>query len=92
MAQDETAFDGYYTAFGKVIEGIEIVDEITKLETEVETDEETGETSETTKPVNPPVISNITVETFGVEYGEPETHETFDINSFIMEKLYGISY
>ena len=92
MAQDEASFDGYYTSFGKVTEGIEIVDEITKLETKVETDEETGETSETTTPVNPPVISNITVETFGVEYGEPKTHETFDINSFIMQKLYGISY
>lgn len=92
MAQDESALDGYYTAFGKVTEGMEIVDEITKLETEVETDEETGETSETTKPVNPPVITSITIDTFGVEYGEPETHETFDVNSFIMQKLYGISY
>lgn len=92
MAQDESALDGYYTAFGKVTEGMEIIDEITKLETAVETDEETGETTETTKPVNPPVIKSITVDTFGVEYGEPETHETFDVNSFIMQKLYGISY
>ncbi len=92
MAKDENSFNGYYTAFGKVIEGMEIIDEITKLETEIETDEETGETSKTTKPVNPPVISNITVETFGVEYGEPETHETFDINSYLMQALYGISY
>lgn len=92
MAKDENSFNGYYAAFGKVIEGMEIVDEITKLETEIETDEETGEESKTTKPVNPPVISNITVETFGVEYGEPETHETFDINSYLMQALYGISY
>ena len=92
MAQDESALDGYYTAFGKVTGGMEIIDEITKLETAVETDEETGETTETTKPVNPPVIKSITVDTFGVEYGEPETHETFDVNSFIMQKLYGISY
>lgn len=92
MADDEESFNGYYAAFGKVIEGMDIVDEITKLETEVETDEETGETSETTKPVNPPVISNVSVETYGVEYGEPETHETFDINSYLMQALYGISY
>lgn len=90
MAQDQKGYDGYYTAFGKVIEGIEIVDEITKLETEVKTDEETGETSETTKPVNPPVIKNVTVETFGVEYGEPKTHEAFDIEKYI-SSLYGIS-
>lgn len=91
MAQDEAAFDGYYTAFGKVTEGIEIVDEITKLETTVETDEETGETSKTTMPVNKPVIKSISVDTFGVEYGEPETHKTFDINEWFMD-LYGISY
>ena len=92
MAQDIQEFDGYYCSFGKVIEGMEIVDEITKLETEVETDEETGETTQTTKPVNPPVISNVTVDTFGVEYGEPETHETFDINSWFMSYYYGLSY
>ena len=91
MAQDETAFDGYYTAFGKVTEGIEIVDELTKLETVVETDEESGETTKTTMPVNKPVIKSIFVDTFGVEYGEPKTHETFDINQWFMD-LYGISY
>lgn len=92
MAQDEESLNGYYTAFGKVIEGMDIVDKITKLETEVETDEETGEKTTTTKPVDSPVISNVTVETFGVDYGEPETHQTFDVNSFLMQKLYGISY
>ena len=60
MAQDEEAFDGKYTAFGKVIEGMDIVDKITKLETTTETDEETGEVANTTMPVNPPVIKSIT--------------------------------
>ena len=92
MAQDVSEFNGYYTAFGKVIEGMEIVDELTKLETKVETDEETGETTETTTPVNAPVINNITVETFGVEYGEPETHQSFDITSWFMSYYYGLSY
>lgn len=92
MAEDEENFDGYYTAFGKVIEGMEIVDQIKQLETTTETDEDTGETTSTTEPVNQPVISNVTVETFGVEYGEPETYESVDINSYLMQKLYGISY
>lgn len=90
MAQDVPQFDGYYCSFGKVIEGIEIVDEITKIKTKVETDEETKEKIETTTPEKPPVISNVTVDTFGVEYGEPKTHETFDINSWFMS-LYGVS-
>lgn len=80
MAQDVPQFDGYYCSFGKVIEGIEIVDEITKLETEVKIDEETKEKTETTIPVKPPVITNITVDTFGVEYGEPEISKMFDMN------------
>lgn len=92
MADDVEAFNGYYAAFGKVIEGMDIVDKIKGLETTTEKNEQTGETTETTKPVNPPVISNISVDTYGVEYGEPETHETFDVNSYLMQKIYGISY
>lgn len=93
MAEDVEEFNGYYTAFGKVIDGMDIIDEITKLETEVETDEETGETTKTTKPVNPPVISNVTVDTFGVEYGEPKTHESFDMNSWFRNYYSGgLSY
>lgn len=76
MADDYKDFDGYYCAFGKVIEGMEIVDQIKALETvvETETDEETGEVTEnqTTKPINPPVITSMTVDTFGINYGEPE--------------------
>ena len=65
-------FDGYYCAFGKVIEGIEVVDTIKGIETTTETNEETGETTNTTTPVNPPVITSITVDTFGINYNEPE--------------------
>ena len=90
LAQDKTTLEGYYTAFGKVIEGIEIVDELTKIETVVETNEETGETTETTKPVNAPVIKSISVDTFGEKYSEPKTQKTFDINQWFMN-LYGIS-
>ena len=65
-------FDGYYCAFGKVIEGIEIIDEIKGIETTTETNEETGEETKTTTPVNPPIITKMTVDTFGIEYDEPE--------------------
>ena len=65
-------FDGYYCAFGKVIEGMDVIDTIKAIETVVETDEDTGETEETTTPVTPPVITTMTVDTFGIEYNEPE--------------------
>ena len=90
MEQDQKGYDGYYTAFGKVIEGMDVVDKLTKIETQTKTDEQTGETSTTTTPINAPVIKNMTVETFGVNYGEPETHKSFDINSWFMS-LYGLS-
>lgn len=66
-------FDGYYTAFGKVTEGLDVVKTLTALETKTETDSETGEEKATTTPVNPPVIKSMTVETFGVKYNEPKT-------------------
>ena len=82
MTQDEENFDGRYTAFGKVIEGIEIVDEITKIETTKEIDDETGEEEATSTPVNPPVITSMTVDTKGAKYGEPKREEAFDIQKW----------
>ena len=46
------------------------------------------------KPKKAPVIKSVTVETYGVDYGIPETVEEFDMNSwytnFLMQK-YGYS-
>lgn len=66
------SFDGYYCAFGKVTEGMEIIDTIKAVETTTETNDETGETTNTTTPVNPPVITKMTVDTKGIEYNQPE--------------------
>ena len=52
--------DGVHAAFGRVIEGMDIVDEIANVRT-------SGDS-----PVSPPVIERMTVETFGVEFPEPE--------------------
>ncbi len=93
MADNVEEFNGYYTAFGKVIEGMEIVDKIKSLETKTEKNEETGEAEETSTPVNPPIIANVTVDTYGVEYGEPETHKSFDMNSWFTNYYSGgLSY
>ncbi len=65
-------YDGYFCAFGKVTEGLDIVKTLSELETTTQTNEETGETSATTMPINPPVIKSMTVDTFGVKYNEPK--------------------
>lgn len=71
MTKDQTDFDDYYCAFGRVIEGMEVIDEVNKTETTTEVNEETGEKTKTSTPVTPPVIKSITVDTFGLEYNEP---------------------
>lgn len=62
MHQKSPHLDGAYAAFGKVIEGLEIVDKIAQVPTDFRD-----------KPLTPQVIKSMTVETFGVDYPEPET-------------------
>ena len=84
MTKDNANLNGQYAAFGKVIEGWDVLDKLN--ETEVQPAENEG--SEASTPVNAPVITNIRVETNGVDYGEPETLKPFDYSSY-MNQLYG---
>ncbi len=89
MTQPNTSLNGYYTAFGKVIEGMDIVHNIENVEVKVADDsEETGNTEQST-PVNPVKITSIRVDTQGVNYDLPETLTPFDYMSW-MYKQYGI--
>ena len=60
MHKNSSHLDGQYAAFGKVIEGIEVVDEIASVKTDWND-----------MPVKPQVMITVTVETFGVEYAQP---------------------
>ena len=80
LTKDNTGYNGTYTAFGRVIEGMDIVDKMAAIEVKTTTDEETGETTKTGKPVSVPVIKNVTVETYGVDYGDPETMEMIEFD------------
>ena len=83
-----SGLDGLYAAFGKVIEGMDIVEEISNLEvyyrsTEVDADFETPKDDEGNEiasdtPKEEPVIKSITVETYGVEYDAPVVSTVFD--------------
>lgn len=61
MHKDSPHLDGAYAAFGKVTEGMDIVDKLACVETDY------GD-----MPVTPVVMEKVTVETFGEEYPEPE--------------------
>ena len=63
MHEDAPHLDGQYAAFGKVIEGIEVVDQICRVRTDYND-----------KPRIPQVMKKVTVETFGTEYPEPEKY------------------
>ena len=54
--------DGAYAAFGKVIEGQEVVNAIAETPTDW-----------SDRPMEEQRIESVTVDTFGVEYPEPET-------------------
>lgn len=86
----ESSLDGLYAAFGKVTEGMDVVDKIANVEVETR-EEQTDSSSDLTqdRPVDPPVITSIRVETYGVNYGMPKTREPFDLNSWYMSQMYG---
>ena len=63
MHQDAPHLDRQYAAFGKVTEGIEVVDKIARAPRNMMND----------KPKVDQRMKTVTVETFGVEYPEPET-------------------
>lgn len=67
MAGDAPSLDGQYAAFGKVINGLDVVEAINN--TKVEINKATGEKS---TPVTPIIIEEIRVDTKGVEYPEVE--------------------
>ena len=62
MHKTSPHLDGQYAAFGKVIEGMEVVNKIADTATNPFND----------RPLKPQVMQTVTVETFGVDYPEPE--------------------
>lgn len=80
LTEDEIGYDGTYSAFGRVVDGMDIIDTISKLELEKNTDSEGKETTGT-GIVNAPVIKNVTVDTYGVDYGIPETESAYDFEA-----------
>lgn len=89
MTKENSSLNGYYTAFGKVIEGLDIVHKIEETEVKAADDAAESGNSEVSTPVNPPKITSLSVETFGVDYGLPEILEPFDYMSW-MYKQYGL--
>lgn len=92
MTDDANDLNGAYAAFGKITEGFEILEKIYG-EAGVKPDEvneETGEVVENTgiKEFEPyPVITSVTVDTHGENFGLPQVLEAFDYNAYMSEIL-----
>lgn len=92
MTKESSNLNGYYTSFGKVIEGLDVVHKIEEVEVTAKATEEGSEATvnqEVSTPVNPPKITSLKVDTLGVNYGLPKTFEPFDYTSWLY-KQYGI--
>lgn len=89
MTEENTNLNGYYTAFGKVTEGLDVVHQIEEVEVTVAEGQEETEGAEVSTPVNKPKVTSIRVETFGIDYELPETLTPFDYTSWLY-KQYGI--
>ncbi|MCM1174857.1 MAG: peptidylprolyl isomerase [Blautia sp.] len=61
MHKTSPHLDGAYAAFGKVTEGMDVVNKIAETDTDYND-----------RPLEEQVMESVTVETFGVEYPEPE--------------------
>lgn len=61
MHKDAPHLDGQYAAFGKVIEGMDVVNQIAETDTDF-----------SDKPYDDQIIKSIKVETFDVDYPEPQ--------------------
>lgn len=60
MTADASHLDGQYAAFGKVTEGLDVVEEIVNLPRGAKD-----------RPTDPPVMKKVTIDTLGKEYPEP---------------------
>lgn len=79
--------NGIYAGFGKITEGLDIVEKIYN-EAEVQVSEDEEKSSSTMEIfANYPVITSASVDTFGNDYGIPEIHEQFNYNQYLNEKL-----
>lgn len=83
VTTDSTYLDTQYAAFGKVLEGMDVVDIVVNqevvrrkldegLDYYTNPEEYVKQSLELNRPINPPVIESATVETFGVTYDAPE--------------------
>ena len=107
MSDDAVNLNGVYAGFGKVVEGMDILEEIynnaevaaastNDEETKVEAEEATEKAAEDDGAIkeftNYPKVVSVKIDTHGIDYGMPEVLEAFDYTTFINNYMSSMNY
>ena len=86
LFKDAPGMNGNYAAFGKVIEGFEIIDELAerKLRANIEDEEDLADLNEFEEFVK---IESITVDTFGKKFKDVKLHKKFSLDEFFLQMV-----
>ena len=94
LSDDVKELNGMYAAFGKVVEGMDVVEKMYDLAIQTDENNETdnllaSDSSSSTiqKFAEFPIINSTTVETYGVDYGMPEVEKAFDYSSYLYQLM-----
>ena len=91
MGDGASNLNGVYAAFGRITEGLDILEKIYN-ETEIAPKENTEEGVDTTESAidrfnTYPKIKSATVDTHGIDYGNPVTEKAFDYSAYMYDLM-----
>ena len=92
LTDNVDSYNEIYAPFGKVVEGMDVLDAIASSrveEDETKSDAVTEEAKEEDDSKNKITIKSITVDTFGVDYGTPEFVNYDDLTKQFYSRMYG---
>ena len=90
MGENTSSLNGVYAAFGKVTEGLDILEKIyteAKVKEPEVADDGTVQETAIDKFDTFPIIKSATVETYGLDFGIPVFQEAFDYESYMYDLI-----
>ena len=94
LEKEAKSLNGMYAAFAEVVEGKEAIDKLYERPVQENTEENSSSNSsgdDIQKFSSFKKITNVKVETYGIDYGTPVVQEKFDYQAY-MQQLYSQYY
>lgn len=85
IMNDARALNGVYAGFGRILEGMDVLEKIYNDSSTAAVEE--GETAAIETFETAPVIKSAKVDTFGNNYGKPEVVEAFNYETYLSDML-----